>query len=247
MPPSSAVIIALDCASKIGLAVASVRPFVDEVLVLDGGSTDATVDVARAAGARVVAHPFDGFVSQKRRAVALARHDGVFLLDSDEIVDPELGRSLHEACRSALPPAGFLVSRRNYLDGVALRASGWGRDRPLRLFDRRMAGVDGVDPHDRVVARPGAALLRGVLHHDPQRGTAAYVRGTVRHARSAARSLARSGRPGPWAPALHGLAHLLRKLVLGFALMDGRRGLTVAWVGAKGVERKYRLARRLSA
>ena len=243
MAPISAVIIARDEEARIGASVASVLPWVDEVLVLDGGSRDRTCAVASRAGARVRTHPFDGFVTQKQRATDLAQHDLVFSLDADERVDPELGRALRRAANE--PVEGRRVRRINYLDGRPLRASGWGRDRPLRLFDRRRSRWCGADPHDHVTLHgaPGP-LLPGALHHDPDRTTAAYIRGTVAHARRAARSIGARGRPGPWAPAAHGLAHLMRKLVLGLAFVDGRRGLTVAWVGAAGAARKYRLARR---
>ncbi len=242
MPPISAVIIARDEEARIGPAVASVRPWVDEVLVLDGGSSDDTVGVASRGGARVESWPFDGFVTQKQRATDLALHDLIFSLDADERVD----RALGEALRAAGSPSGGgrRVRRLNYLDGAVLRASGWGRDTPLRLFDRRDARWGGADPHDRVIADgPEGPLLDGALHHDPDRTTAAYVRATVAHARRAARTIAARGRPGPLAPAAHAAAHLARKLVWGAAMLDGRRGLTVAWVGTLGVARKYRLAR----
>ena len=243
MGPISAVIIARDEEVRIGQAVSSVLPWVDEVLVLDGGSRDATVACASRAGARVEMHPFDGFVLQKQRATDLAAHDRVFSLDADERVDEALGQALRAA--SDAPLAGRRVHRLNYLDGRPLRASGWGHDRPLRLFDRRVARWGGADPHDRLeLSGSEGPLLPGALHHDPDRTTSDYVRGTVAHARRASRSIASRGRPGPLAPAAHGAAHLVRKLVLGAAFVDGRRGLTVAWVGARGVARKYRLARR---
>lgn len=243
----SAVIITLDEEARIADAVASIRPWVGEVLVLDGGSRDATVQRARALGARVEQHPFDGFVSQKQRAVELARGDLIFALDADERVDPTLGRALSEAARSwsvASKPAR--VRRLNYLDGEPLRHGRWGRDRPVRLFDRRRATYGGEDPHDHVVVEEATRLLAGILHHDLDRDTRAYVRGTVRHARRAATSIARRGHPSPAAPLLHGGAHLVRTLALG-APLDGRRGWTVAWVGALGTARKYRIARRLAS
>ena len=241
MPPVSAVIIARDEEARIGAAVASVSPWVDEVLVLDGGSSDATAAVAAHAGARVISHPFDGFVAQKQRATDAARHDLVFSLDADERVDPELGRAL----RGVTDGRARAVRRLNYLDGRVLRASGWGRDRPVRFFDRRVVRWGGTDPHDHLVVTGRPPVLPGALHHDPDRTTAAYVRGTVAHARRASIGLA-DRRPGALAPAAHATGHFVRKMILGAAFVDGRRGLTVAWVGARGVARKYRLARSLT-
>jgi len=242
MPPLSAVIITQDEAQRVGAAVASARPWVDEVLVVDGGSRDRTAQVAGNAGARVVERRFDGFVAQKRAAVAAARHDHVVLLDADERIDPLLGAALVTASWEVV---GYRVHRLNYLDGAPVRRSGWGGDRPLRVFDRRRAELVGREPHDRVEVDGPVGRLGGHLHHDVDRDTRAYVRATVAHARRAAAAIASEGRPGPADAWLHAGVHFARKVLQG-APLDGRRGMTVAWVGAKGVERKYRLARRLA-
>lgn len=244
MPRLSAALISLNEEHRIAAAIASVAPWVDEVLVLDGGSTDDTVSRAREAGARVEFAPFDGFVAQKQRATDRATHDFVFSLDADERVDIELGASLRAATTQGL--AGWSVRRRNYLDGVALRASGWYPDRRIRLVDRRRGAWTGSDPHDRWVADGPTGRLPGHLHHDPDRSYDAFVAGTRAHAQRRARSLVAEGvRPGPLTPWLHGGAHLARKLTVGAAWIDGRRGLQIAWVGAGGVVTKYKLASEL--
>jgi len=248
MPGCSAVLITLNESARIAQAVESVLPWVDEVLVLDGGSQDDTTEVAEAAGARVLVHPFDGFIAQKQRATELARHELVFSLDADERVDEDLGRGIVAACRRSADSdcRGWLVRRRNYLDGRALRASGWYPDLRVRLFDRRFARWAGAEPHDRIEMAGSVAALPGHLHHDPERTSAQFRRATSAHARRRACSLAGEGRRVfPWTPWLHGLAHLLRKFVLSAAWLDGRRGLTVAWYGSRGVVNKYRLAARI--
>jgi len=241
-------LITLNEGARIARAVESVLPWVDEVLVLDGGSQDDTREVAAAAGARVLVHPFDGFIPQKQRATELARHDLVFALDADERVDDELGRGILTACRlrAESDRRGWLVRRRNYLDGRPLRASGWYPDLRVRLFDRRFAHWAGSEPHDRIEGVGSPVPLPGHLHHDPDRTSAQFRLATLAHARRRARSLVREGRRVlPWTPWLRGLGHLLRKVVLSAAWLDGRRGLTVAWHGARGVVSKYRLAARM--
>lgn len=240
----SAVLIALNEQARIVDAIRSALPFVDEVLVLDGGSEDATCALATAAGARVLEHPFDGFIPQKRRATELARYDLVLSLDADERVDEELGEALRAVLSEEEPAAvAWRVRRKNFLDGRPLRASGWYPDSRLRLFDRRKACWTGKEPHDRLETSGPVAQLPGHLLHDPRRSTADFRHSSLLHAERRARSLAGSSRSlRPWTPWLRALGHYARKVLLMGAWLDGRRGWAVAWIGAMGVHRKYRLA-----
>jgi len=248
MPAVSAVILAQNEEGRIADAVASVRSWVDEVLVVDGGSTDRTCAIARAEGARVEHRPFDGFVTSKAAATGMAAHDLVFSLDADERADRDLGLAIRLAVEQDVAHDAWRVRRLNYLDGAALRASGWYPDRRVRLFDRRRSRWTGRDPHDLVVCDGVVGDLGGHLHHDPARTTEAYIAATDAHARRAAAAMLAAGvEVGPLAPYLHGGAHLVRKTIGGRCWLDGRRGWTVALTGARGAARKYRLAREEAA
>jgi glycosyltransferase involved in cell wall biosynthesis len=241
----SAVLVAYNEASRLRDAVESVAPWVDEVLVVDGGSTDGTVEVALCAGARVLTHPWEGYVRQKQHGTDAASYPWIFALDADERVDPQLGASLRAAAAELTNRGltGAWVRRVNHLDGRAVRGSGWGRDVRVRLFDRRFARWGGHDPHDLVVGASGRRVLPGRLDHDPARTTRSYIRSTVRHARTKSASIAARRRPWPMESVARGVAHWLRKAIGGLAFRDGVRGWTIAWVGAKGTARAYRLAR----
>src|SRR5687767_9457088 len=97
MPPISAVVITLNEEQRLAAALESVH-FCDEIVVLDAGSTDRTRAIAAAAGARVeVSAPWPGFVEQRSRAVAAARHDWVLAVDADERVTPALREEIQAA------------------------------------------------------------------------------------------------------------------------------------------------------
>ena len=135
----SAVIIAKDEARHIVACVESVA-FCDEVLVVDSGSTDATPEFARRAGARVVVTDWPGYVAQKNRAVSLAAHDWVLSLDADERVDAAL-KSAIEALRAGAEPdaAAYEVRRHTFYLGRWINHGGWYPEWRARLFDRRRA------------------------------------------------------------------------------------------------------------
>ena len=95
--PLSVVVMTRDEAVAIGRCIAAVADWADDVVVLDSGSTDATRDLAAAAGARVFEQPWLGFSAQRNRAIGLARHDWVLCLDADEVVDAELAAAIRAA------------------------------------------------------------------------------------------------------------------------------------------------------
>src|SRR3954451_19904284 len=91
--PLSLCVITRDAAAQLAGCLAS-APFAGEIVVVDSGSSDDTVEIARRCGARVVMQPWLGFGAQKNFAVAQAVHDWVLCLDADELVTPELASSI---------------------------------------------------------------------------------------------------------------------------------------------------------
>ena len=134
--PISAVIITRDAAQGIAATLASIS-FCAERLVLDSGSTDATVEIARASGARVEAQPFLGYGPQKRRAVELAAHDWILSLDADEVLDDEAAAAI---ARLDLrdPRRCWSLRRRTFIGRREGRHGPWGGEQVLRLFNRKI-------------------------------------------------------------------------------------------------------------
>jgi (heptosyl)LPS beta-1,4-glucosyltransferase len=141
----------------------------DEVLILDCGSNDRTRELARASGATVYEQPWLGWVRQRQRALELARHDWILVLEADEIVTPELARSIIRAM-AASPRAedGYVVDRRDELFGTLLP----NMKRPalrrsfVRLLNRTRSHYDPVAPIHETVLCPGRAIpLEGLLLH----------------------------------------------------------------------------------
>jgi glycosyltransferase involved in cell wall biosynthesis len=165
--PISCFIIAKNEADRIGRTIAAVRDWVDEVIVVESGSTDDTVAVAGESGARVINNDWPGFGQQKRFAEDQCRNDWVFNLDADEVATPALHKEIENLFASGSPPfAGYRVPIRLIYPGAS-KPRLWGRDHfYVRLYDRRVVRFRDSAVHDEVVTdgHP-VGKLRGALHH----------------------------------------------------------------------------------
>src|SRR5438445_9307168 len=139
LPPLalSLVVITRDAGAQLADCLASAA-FAAEAIVVDSGSRDDTVDIARRCGARVVAQPWLGFGPQKNFAVAQAAHDWVLCLDADERVSSELAESIRSAMRAPRRKAYAMARRNRFLGRWLAHGEGY-PDWNLRLFDRRHA------------------------------------------------------------------------------------------------------------
>jgi glycosyltransferase involved in cell wall biosynthesis len=164
--PLSVVIIAKDEERLILRCLEPLR-FADEVLVLDSGSTDRTVELARGWGARVVDQEWLGFARQKNRAAQLTAHDWVLSLDADEIVTERLARSIRRVLDAGPDPRdAFLVDRRADFLGRKLPQGQRRARRPVRLYNRRHSAWDeSMEIHERVLAPGRLRALDGELLH----------------------------------------------------------------------------------
>lgn len=242
----TAIVLSRDEADRIGTALDSVA-FCDEVLVVDSGSRDGTQEVARARGARVVESPWPGFAEQRNRAAGLATHDWVLFVDADERVDGALRAAL-EALRAAPEPAeaAFAVRRTVHALGRWIRHGGWGRERRLRLYDRRRARWAGAVHEWLEVQGPAGPDLAGLLEHRPFRSVHDHWQRLGRYAELAAQEMHAQGRRCGWADLrLRPAFRFLKMYVLRLGFLDGWAGYVLARLESAYVLAKYARLREL--
>lgn len=244
----SAVILARDEADRIEPALASVA-FLDEVLVVDSGSRDGTPDLARRLGARVVDTDWPGYAEQRNRAAGLAAHDWVLMIDADERVDADLRGALEALrARPAEGPseAAFAVRRTVFALGRWIRHGGWGRERRLRLYDRRRARWAGAVHEWLEVAGAEGPDLGGLLEHRPFRSVLDHWQRLGRYAELAARSMHAAGRRASWWDLwLRPGFRFVKMYLLRLGWLDGAAGFTLARFEAAYVLAKYARLREL--
>ena len=166
-PPLTCIVLAQDSSAVIARCIRSLA-FADDVLVVDGGSRDDTVSIARSLGARVLENPWPGFAAQRRFSLQHAIHDWVFSCDSDEEVPPALADEiarLFAAPDSLAGAAAFRVPRRSQFLGAWMDVGPWSRDAPLRLFRTRAARVTDASVHEGIHVDGPVATLGAPLHH----------------------------------------------------------------------------------
>lgn len=177
--PLSAFIIAKNEADRISLPIRSVIDWVDEVIVVDSGSTDGTIAVAGELGARVIHKDWEGYGPQKRAGEDACRNEWLLNLDADEEVTPELAAEIQAkfADGSYLDADGWRIMIRDmyaHEDTPAPWAYGYHQ---IRLYDRRKGRFSDSTVHDTVRPQEGAAIanLDGIMAHRPLRSLAFQV------------------------------------------------------------------------
>lgn len=190
-------ILALNEEQMIGNAVASAR-FADEVLVLDGGSSDATQDIAARAGARVVVRPFDDFARQRNHALEIATGEWVLFVDADERVGADLADAVRERVKDPAGHDAFPVPRESIALGKALHWHPGGPDQPVRLMRRGGARWVGA-VHETAEAERIGPPLRGNLIHLTHRSVSDLVQKIDRYSEFQAERLAATGARPPTA------------------------------------------------
>jgi glycosyltransferase involved in cell wall biosynthesis len=226
----SVVLITLNEAANLPRTLASVR-WAQEIVIVDSGSTDGTLEIARQAGARVFEEEWKGFGAQKNSAISRASGDWILSLDADEEVSPELAAEIQALLAGDPPFSAYRMPRLNHFLGRPLRHGGYWPDPKLRLFRRGLAQFQDRLVHESVeAAGPVGTLSNPLLHHCY--GTLEdYVEHMNRYSTLGAQTLVSAGRAPrslpalAWTALMNPAATFLYNYVFRLGFLDGREGL----------------------
>lgn len=246
--PLSGVVVAKNEADRIGRCLQSMRGVCREILVLDSGSDDDTVAIARAAGARVEHQDWLGFAAQKNAAIARASQPWVLLLDADEW----LGAGAEPALRALFAPSpsgcarvesadAWQLLRRTHFLGRALRFGGWGREATERVFRRELRYLP-LQVHEKLdLNGQRIARVQARIEHDTARSLDEYREKLARYALLFAQQKHAAGkRASVLSPWTHAAAYWLKNYVLRGGFLDGREGRVYHACHTRYVFDKYR-------
>ncbi len=235
----SAIVITKNEEQRIGACLDSLA-WVDEIVVVDSGSTDRTRQICEA-------HPrvsffemsWEGFGTQKNRALDRATGEWVFSLDADEIVPPELAEEIR---RTLVAPvcAGYLVRRKNFYRGQWIRRCGWWPDEILRLFRRDKGRFNDRLVHESVEVAGPIGALQGAIEHRSFRSVSDFIAKADSYSTLGARQMREKGRRAtPVGAVTHALATFFKVYLLKRGFLDGGAGLLIASSNAAGVFYRY--------
>jgi len=232
-------VITLNEAHDLPRLLKSAQGIAEEMVVVDSGSTDATVEIARAAGARIFTRGWTNYAEQKNYAAAQAGEDWILLLDADEEISDELRNSILQW--KAAPPQFpvYEMPRLAWFLGAWIQHSRWYPDWQRRLYDRRKARFSGAI-HESLQFQGSVGRLQGDLLHYTVRNLQEQQRKSEEYSALSALAMFESGRTEwraakwfatPWT--------WFRYFVLGAGFLDGYRGFLIARSAARTVWLKY--------
>ena len=242
----SATIITFNEERNIARVIESLR-CCDEILVLDSGSNDRTVEIATKLGARVVEASWHGYAAQKNIAAELSSNDWILSLDADESLSEALEAEIWHIKKSGPQFDGYTVPRLAQYLGRWILHSGWHPDRKVRLFDRRKAKWVGSFVHESVTVTGSVGHLKSNLLHFTCNSLSEHVRSMDRYTTLAAQEIATNQKNIPLSLLLFDPAWtFFRTYVLKLGFLDGPEGLAIAYMAAFYNFVKYFKARAMS-
>jgi glycosyltransferase involved in cell wall biosynthesis len=240
MQPISATVITFNEEHNIGQALQSLSGLVDEIVVVDSGSCDGTLDICRAFTDKIYHRDWTGYVDQKNFAVEMAGNDWIFSLDADEKPSPELRSEIQELALRGFGRTGYRIPRVACFMGRWIRHGDWYPDYQLRLFNRKYAKWEGGRVHESVRMKETPDVLKGEIQHYTYRGFSDYLKRLETYSSLAAEDYRQRGKSAtPFSLFSHPTAVFIKAYLLKRGFLDGVPGFAVAVMGAVSVFFKY--------
>lgn len=236
----SVVIITLNAEAQIQKCLDSVR-FATEIIVLDSGSQDRTVEICRTYTEQVYQTDWPGFGIQKNRGIDLATGHWVLVLDADEYLTPELQQEIQAIVNTESSSAvAYKMLRHSTFMGKIIRHGDWRNDWITRLFQRGAARYTEDRVHEKLCVQGEVSCLQGVLLHDTVTSVEDSLRKLNQYSTLGAEQRVAKGRGGNLLTAIvHGAWTFVRSYIVRRGFLDGQEGYLIALLTAQGSFYKY--------
>lgn len=235
----SATVLTKNCRGTLQATLDSLRGFA-EVIVLDTGSTDETLAVAeKFPNVKIHRAEFKGFGALHNQATALASHDWVLSIDSDEILTPGLideiqSLQLNEACV-------YAIERDNYFNGKRIRCcSGWYPDVVIRLYHRKKTQFSDDAVHERILTKGVRVVhLKGALKHTPYRTISDFLDKMQKYSTLFAQQRRGQESSSIGKALLHAIGAFLKSYLFKRGIFGGKEGFIISLYNSQTAYYKY--------
>ncbi len=246
MSAISALIITLNEADNIEACIKSLKPVVAEVLVLDSGSKDQTISIARQLGARVISTEWKGYAATKNYGNSLAAHPWILSIDADEIISEELGESIKNLNLDSKKV--YALDRLTNYCGQWIKHSGWYPEWKVRLFHRDSSQWEGDYVHERLKYTEGIKVekLTGKLFHYSYKSLEDHWDRIEKYAALSAQEMHTNGKRASFIKLwISPMIRFLRTYFIKAGFLDGKNGWIISIRNAQLVHLKYKILRSL--
>ena len=245
--PISVAIITKNEEDRISACVEGLS-FADEIVVVDSGSVDDTVHIARSAGCRVTTEKWRGYAGQKQFAVDQCRNDWVIILDADEQIPRETSKQLSNMpLHAAQSITAYSFLRKNFFHDRWIRHCGWWPDRVVRLVNRKQGKFNSKLVHERWMSDGTIGDLNLTIDHHSFRDYSDLINKMQTYSTLSAREMfAHAKHAGWWTPLTHGLWMFLRTYILEMGFLERFDGFMISTLNAGGSFMKYAKLREMN-
>lgn len=214
--------------------------FCTEILIIDSGSTDATLEIAKSKGSHIIHNDWNGAIEQHKFALTQINTEWIVTIDQDEIISPELRSGILSAIENSGDLDGFYCHRCTWYFDRFIRHSGWYPDKLFRIFRKEGITVGGIRPHEELRPRHKSGEISADIIHYPYKNFAHHLDKINDYTQDAAEDLYARGKRGSTTKAVqHAVGKFLKQYVLQKGFLDGRAGLIIAIHGFFYTFQKY--------
>ncbi|MCF6268098.1 MAG: glycosyltransferase family 2 protein [Melioribacteraceae bacterium] len=213
--------------------------WVDEIVVVDSGSSDRTIEICEKYNCIIVKSAWLGFGRTKKLAVDSATNNWIFSIDSDEEVTEELKRKIQEVLRNP-KFNGYRIKRKSFYLERLIKHCGWNTDFPLRLFNRKYGNFNNKEVHESVQIGENVLTIKEHLFHYTYPTIEIHLEKMNRYSTIQAKEMYNSGKSySVLLSVLFGINKFINMYIFRLGILDGKEGLILCSITSFGVYLKY--------
>jgi len=204
--------------------------FAAQIVLVDSGSTDSTLQIAAEFGCEVYSEAWRGFGPQKQLAIEKCRLPWILVLDADERIPPQTAESIRNIITGPqIPEAGFSFPRKNYFQGRWIRHAGWWPDRIIRLFRKEAGGMTTAIVHEAVEVQGKVGALDVSIEHFTESSLSKIIQKIDKYSTLGAEAAFRDGKhSSTFSAFMRAFFTFNQDYFFRLGILDGRQGLTLA-------------------